>query len=82
MFGILKNKSIYREVEEKYKVKIHVNHKMTHICKFKPRKAFQEGKRDTLGELLEEGQASNHPLDNLHFLSFLIQVYPTTPLFS
>ncbi len=53
MFGILKSKSIRKKVEQKYKVEIHVNHKMTHICKFKPRKAFKEGERDTLGELLE-----------------------------
>jgi len=53
MFGILKSKSIHKEVEQKYKVEIHVNHKMTHICKFKPRKAFKEGERDTLGELLK-----------------------------
>jgi hypothetical protein len=61
MFGILKSKSIRREVEQKYKVEIHVNHKMTHICKFKPRKAFKAGERDTLGELLEVGQVHSPP---------------------
>jgi hypothetical protein len=61
MFGILKSKSIRREVEQKYKVEIHVNHKMTHICKFKPRKAFKEGEKDTLGELLEVGRVQSPP---------------------
>ncbi len=61
MFGILKSRSICKEVEQKYKVEIHVNHKMTHICKFKPRKAFKEGERDTLGELLEVGRIQSPP---------------------
>jgi hypothetical protein len=61
IFGILKSKSIRKEVEQKYKVEIHVNHKMTHICKFKPRKAFKEGERDTLGELLEVGRIQSPP---------------------
>ncbi len=61
MFGIIKSKSIRREVEQKYKVGIHVNHKMTHICKFKPRKAFKEDEKDTIGELLEVGRIESPP---------------------
>jgi hypothetical protein len=59
---ILKHKSIRNEVEQIYKVKIHVNHQMTHICRFKPRRALKEGERDTLGELLEVGLIDSPPL--------------------
>jgi hypothetical protein len=59
---ILKNKSIRNEFEQIYKVEIHVNHQMTHICRFKPRSALKEGERDTLGELLEVGLIDSPPL--------------------
>jgi hypothetical protein len=62
---ILKNKSIRNEVEQIYKVEIHVNHQMTHICRFKPRRALREGERDTLGELLEVGLIDSPPLSPL-----------------
>jgi hypothetical protein len=64
-FPILKNKSIRNEVEQIYKVEIHVNHQMTHICRFKPRRALKEGESDTLGELLEVGLIDSPPLSPL-----------------
>jgi hypothetical protein len=61
----LKSKSIRNEVEQIYKVEIHVNHQMTHICRFKPRRALKEGEKDTLGELLEVGLIDSPPLSSL-----------------
>lgn len=65
----INSKSIRNEVEQIYKVEIHVNHQMTHICRFKPRRAFKEGERDTLGELLEVGLIDSPPLSPLTLLA-------------
>jgi len=62
---ILKSKSIRNEVEQIYKVEIHVNHQMTHICRFKPRRPFKEGESDTVGELLKVGLIDSPPLSPL-----------------
>jgi len=59
------NKSKRKEVEQIYKVEIQVNHRMTHICRFKPRGALKERERDTLGELLEVGLIDSPPLSPL-----------------
>jgi hypothetical protein len=41
-----------REFDQVYKVKIHVNHKMTHICNFKPRAfALKAGDRDACSDI-------------------------------
>jgi hypothetical protein len=52
-----KFKSYRRELDQVYKVKIHVNHKMTHICKFKPRAfALKAGENDACSDLLRVGE--------------------------
>ncbi len=46
-----------REFDQVYKVPIHVNHKMTHICKFKPRAfALTAGQNDECSDLLTVGK--------------------------
>jgi hypothetical protein len=50
-------KSIRREFDQVYIVQIHVNHKMTHICKFKPRAfALKAGENDACSDLLRVGE--------------------------
>jgi len=50
-------KSDRREFEQVYKVEIHVNHEMTHICKFKPRAfALKAGDNDACSGLLTVGE--------------------------
>jgi hypothetical protein len=50
-------KSNCREFDQVYIVQIHVNHKMTHICKFKPRAfALKAGENDACSDLLRVGE--------------------------
>ncbi|CAM6051350.1 unnamed protein product [Sphagnum compactum] len=50
-------KSNRREFDQVYIVQIHVNHKMTHICKFKPRAfALKAGENDACSGLLRVGE--------------------------
>ncbi|CAK9202706.1 unnamed protein product [Sphagnum troendelagicum] len=50
-------KSNRREFDQVYIVQIHVNHKMTHICKFKPRAfALKAGDNDACSDLLRVGE--------------------------
>jgi hypothetical protein len=46
-----------REFDQVYIVEIHVNHKMTHICKFKPRAfALKASENDAFSDILRVGE--------------------------